>query len=71
MSVQQEIAALARMGIAELHRRHVELFGEPTRTGNRAWLQKRLAWRIQSQAEGGLSERALCRAAELANDANL
>jgi hypothetical protein len=32
---------------------------------------KRLAWRLQSLAEGGLSERARQRAEELANDADI
>ena len=32
---------------------------------------KRIGWRIQSLAEGGLSERAKARAAELARDADI
>jgi hypothetical protein len=32
---------------------------------------KRIAWRLQAQAEGDLSDRARQRAAELANDADL
>jgi hypothetical protein len=49
----------------------VELFGDETTTGNKAWLVKRIAWRIQSAAEGGLSERAKRRAIEIANDADI
>lgn len=55
----------------ELKERYAELFGEETRTHNRAWLFKRIAWRIQSLAEGDLSERAKQRAAQLAHDADL
>jgi hypothetical protein len=67
----QELALLPRLGVADLRRRYAELFGETTRTGNKAWLVKRLAWRLQALAEGDLSERARQRAAQLANDANL
>src|SRR5262249_585618 len=46
-------------------------FGEATAVGNKPWLVKRIAWRLQALAEGDLSERARRRAAELANDADL
>src|SRR6476660_8334026 len=46
-------------------------FGETTNANNRTWLVKKIAWRLQALAEGGLSERARQRAAELANDADL
>jgi hypothetical protein len=46
-------------------------FGESSNSRNKQWLFKRIAWRIQELAEGGLSERAKKRAAELANDADL
>jgi hypothetical protein len=32
--------------------------GEVTLVSNRTWLIKRIAWRLQALAEGGLSERA-------------
>ena len=48
-----------------------KLFGEPTRTGNRTWLVRRIAWRLQALAQGDLSERARRRAEELARDADL
>jgi hypothetical protein len=51
--------------------RYAELFGEPTRVGNKVWLIKRIAWRLQTLTEGDLSERARRRAEELANDADL
>src|SRR5262249_49689664 len=50
---------------------YADLFGEATKTGNKVWLIKRVAWRLQAMAEGGLSERAQRRAAELANEADL
>ncbi|GHV50529.1 hypothetical protein FACS1894168_1770 [Deltaproteobacteria bacterium] len=66
-----QIAALANMKTAALRQHYLELFKEPSNSGNAAWLRKRIAWRIQSLAEGGLSERAKKRAAELAEEANL
>src|SRR5262249_46496807 len=70
-NLAHELARLPRLGVADLRSRYAELFGETTRTGNQAWLVKRLAWRLQALAEGDLSERARRRAAELAHDADL
>lgn len=70
-SVRKQIAALEHMTPKELRARYAELFGEITRSGNKPYLVKRIAWRIQANAEGSLSERARQRAAELANDADL
>ena len=70
-NLAHELARLPRLGVADLRRRYADLFGEPISTGNRAWLLKRLAWRLQSLAEGDLSERARQRAAALAHDADL
>jgi hypothetical protein len=69
--VRAEVEALGRMTAGQLRDRYRDLFGEPSRSGNRDYLAKRLAWRIQSLAEGGLSERAKRRADELARDADL
>src|SRR5690348_10309033 len=59
------------MTTKQLKLRFAELTGDATASGNRAWLLKRLAWRLQALAHGGLSDRAKARAAELANDADL
>ena len=71
LNVGKEVAVLQRMTVRELRNRYVEVFGEETRAGNKVWLVKRIIWRLQSQAEGDLSERARQRAAELANDADV
>jgi len=71
LNIAREVAALKRMTVKELRGRYVEVFGEATRSGNKDWLWKRIAWRMQANAEGGLTERALRRAEELANDADL
>ncbi|MCB9850825.1 MAG: DUF2924 domain-containing protein [Phycisphaerales bacterium] len=70
-NTRKEIAALQKMTVPELRQRHIELFGEPNRSGNRQYLFRRIAWRLQAQAEGGLSERAKRRARELARDADI
>jgi hypothetical protein len=69
--VRTQVAALREMSPAQLRIKYLEVFGEPTRTGNKDYLCKRLAWRLQSLAEGTLSERAKQRAAELARDADI
>ena len=70
-NIEREMAALQRLGAGQLRQRYAELFGETTNANNKAWLIKRIAWRLQALAEGDLSERARQRAAELANDADL
>ena len=69
--MEQTLAALGRMTLGQLRDKYLELFGEPTRSGNRDFLFKRIAWRVQSLAEGTLSERAKRRAEELARDADV
>ena len=71
LNINQEIARLQRMGPKELRVRYAEVFGEATHARNKAWLVRRIAWRLQALAEGGLSERAQKRAEELARDADL
>ncbi len=71
MNVGKEIAALQRMTVTELRAKFAETFGEATNANNKAWLVKRIAWRMQAMAGGTLSERARQRAAELANDADV
>jgi len=67
MNIKEELARLERMTTGELAQRCVELCDEPIRTRNRAYLTRKIAWRLQALAEGDLSERARRRAAELAD----
>ena len=71
MNITHQIAALEKRTVDQLRTRYTEVFGEATNCRHRAWLVKRIAWRLQANAEGDLSERARRRAAELANDADL
>ena len=71
LNIAKEVAARRRLSTRDLRARYAETFGETTNANNRIWLVKRIAWRLQVQAEGDLSERARRRADELANDADL
>lgn len=71
LNLGKDIAVLKRMTVTELRARYAEVFGGATRSGNKDWLRKRIAWRIQANASGDLSARARRRADELANDADL
>ena len=51
MNMSQQIARLERMTAGQLQARYAEVFGEPTRSGNRQWLFRRAAWR--GQGDGG------------------
>jgi hypothetical protein len=59
------------MTVGELRDKYLEIFGEETRSYHKDFLRKRIAWRIQALAEGGISKRARRRAKELADDADL
>jgi hypothetical protein len=67
----RQIQELSGMTSGELRERYLAIFGEASRSCNKDFLRKRIAWRIQALAEGGLTERARRRAEELANDADL
>lgn len=71
LDIDREVAALQEMSTGQLCERYAELFGEPVRTRHRAYLIRKIAWRLQANAEGDLSERARRRAEELANDADV
>jgi hypothetical protein len=71
MNIEKEVAQMERQSIGELKARFAELCGYLPGTRNRIWLIRRIAWKLQANAEGGLSERALARARELAQNADL
>jgi hypothetical protein len=63
--VVEELKRLSALTVGELVAQHAELFGEPSRSRNKKHLVKKLAWRIQATAGGGLSARAVQRIADL------
>ena len=71
IDIDRELAALEGMSTGQLCERYAQLFGEPVRTRHRAYLIRKIAWRLQAMAEGDLTERARRRAAELADDAEV
>jgi hypothetical protein len=70
-SVLKQIEQLRRMTVTELRKQYLDAFGEESRSYHKEFLFRKIAWRIQAKAEGGLSERARRRALEIANDADL
>jgi hypothetical protein len=71
LEVRQQIEALRTQKTKALKLRYRELFGEESRSSNHAHLFRRIAWRLQAEAEGDLSQRAHDRATELAADVDL
>lgn len=71
MSIAKEVAGMQRMTVAELRAKYADVVGEETRCRHKDYLLRRIAWRLQASAEGGLSERARRRGAELAADADV
>ena len=70
-AVGMEIESLRNLKTSELRTRYRDVFGEASPSFNRAHLFRRIAWRLQAEAEQDLSERARRRAAQLANDSDL
>ena len=71
MHVTTELRRLATLTVGELRAEYERVAGEPARSNNRPFLIKRIAWRLQAAASGGLTERARTRALELARDQDL
>ncbi len=70
-AIARQIHELTDMTVNQLREKWIEVWNEPCRSRNKDYLRKRIAWRIQALAYGGLSERALRRAAELADETYL
>jgi len=69
--IRREIEGLRSLTTAQLKEKYREVFGEQSRSNHKQFLFRRIAWRIQANAWGGLSERARRRALEIADDADL
>ena len=69
--VREGIEALRHMTVGQLKQKYGEAFGEASRSNHKQFLFRRIAWRMQANAWGGLSERARRRALEIADDADL
>src|ERR1700675_3760481 len=71
LGVWAEIDELRNLKTADLRAKYQEAFGVETRSSNKQFLFRRIAWRLQARAEGDLSERARRRAAEIADDGDV
>lgn len=69
--LDRELLALEQMSVGELVEKFRAMFGKDTRTRNRPYLVRKISWRLQELAQGGLSDRAKARIAELAATAPL
>jgi hypothetical protein len=64
-----QLASVATMNVPTLRQKYLEVFGEEPKSHNAAYLRKRIVWRIQEKALGGLSDRARQRLHELGQEA--
>lgn len=68
-SIAAQLAELETMTTAQLQERWTVVFAEAPRSRNKGYLHKRLAYRLQEIAEGGLSAKALDQIEVLADKA--
>ena len=66
---QRSLASVGDMIVQQLRYRYRHIVDEDARPRNRQYLIKKIKWRIQELAEGGLSELARRKIAELARNA--
>ena len=69
--IDREVRRLKELPVRLLRAEYESLWGEPTRSNNKAFLVKRIVWRRQAAERGGLSEEARQRALALAEDIEL
>ena len=69
--VVQAIEKLRKLSVPALQKRYRDVIGEPLRSSNKLYLFRRIAWKLQAQSLGDLSERARRRAVGLASDADV
>jgi hypothetical protein len=53
-AMRKQIDELSRMTVGQLRPKYLQVFGEESRSNHRQFLFRRIAWRIQALAEGGL-----------------
>ena len=69
-TIAAQIAELRNMSVSELKEKYREVCGREARSGNKDWLWKRIAWRIQEQEFGGVPEHVKERAARIVSECN-
>ncbi|MCS7465184.1 DUF2924 domain-containing protein [Stieleria sp. ICT_E10.1] len=63
-----KVAKLSDLTIGQLAAKYEKLFGEKCRSRNRRYVHRRIAWKLQADDEGGLSEQAILRATVVAGE---
>jgi hypothetical protein len=69
--LDETIDQLRHLTTAQLRLKYQDLFGQPSHSNHKNYLFRRLAWRLQALAQGGLSERARLYAQQITQDADL
>jgi hypothetical protein len=67
----REIDGLRYQTVGQLRAKYLEVFRQASRSNHKQFLVRRIAWRLQANAQGDLSERARRRAVEVAEEADL
>ena len=65
------IEQLRSLNVIALRKKYKQVFGEESKSSNKQFLFRRIAWRLQANAEGDLSERARRRIGDIADDRDL
>lgn len=71
VAIFTEFGELRQMKVGALRAKYREIFGEDSRSSNKQFLFRRIARRLEAQAEGDLSERARRRITEIADETDL
>ena len=69
--IRREIEGPRHLTTTQLKEKYREVFGEDSPSNHKQFLFRRMAWLIQANARGGLSERVRRRVLEIADDAGL
>jgi Protein of unknown function (DUF2924) len=70
-TVVAAIEQLRTLNVIALRKKYQQVFGGESKSSNKQYLFRRIAWRMQANAEGGLSERACHRAVQIADETDL
>lgn len=70
-NMKVKLAELSELTIGQLVAKYEKLLGEKCRSRNRRYVYRRVAWKMQADDEGGLSERAILRATVIAGESLL
>jgi len=70
-SLGHEIDGLGEQSVGKLKAKYLAVFGQESRSNHKQFLVRRIAWRLQANAQGDLTQRARERALALAEEADL